>query len=427
MHTKELGTNVLNEVLANPEIFHKGRSTDQSVARHYFTVEFLALSKENLETVIQTNVKTFKETLFGKSLMLGWALHRKDGYNLSDLFQIKAEVKYGDFYRDTLSNVGIPTTDEVIDELNTLDKQKRSNFYLQTVQLAAPSKDLKRTQLLEKEREEIRLKSKEKFDLWYSQQKFDDVDDDVVDESAKLKKEELLREEEEKKKKPPQEQELSKKLESESQRIKSEDLQERMSWQPEILKQLQTSQALRKKTGLFGLSSKEPKTYVGYDEALKLCSEAIAKQSGSKVNAESNSVIIVNFLNLLVTQEGKSRACDMISTIVGSNNFKNIMKSADESVRIKLKDKIPEANKPTKLRIEDDQNKLDKLQEFLYLDKALTYFSGEENKRKVTDYFHETIKKKGFDLSKMEEVISKFGNIEKALELWMQIQGCAKK
>ncbi len=82
VHTKELGTNVLNEVLANPEIFHKGRSTDQSVARHYFTVEFLALSKENLETVIQTNVKTFKETLFGKSLMLGWALHRKDGYNL---------------------------------------------------------------------------------------------------------------------------------------------------------------------------------------------------------------------------------------------------------------------------------------------------------------------------------------------------------
>ncbi len=43
VHTKELGVNVLNDVLAKPEIFHKGRSTDQSVARHYFTVEFLAL------------------------------------------------------------------------------------------------------------------------------------------------------------------------------------------------------------------------------------------------------------------------------------------------------------------------------------------------------------------------------------------------
>jgi hypothetical protein len=146
MHTKEVGIQVLNEVLANPEVFQKERSTDQIVARCYFTVEFLALSKENFETVIKANAKTFKETLFGKSLMLGWALHN-NGYDLSELFRIQADVKYGDFYKDALSNVGIPTTDEVIDELNTLDKQKRSNFYFETVHLAWPSKELRSMQL----------------------------------------------------------------------------------------------------------------------------------------------------------------------------------------------------------------------------------------------------------------------------------------
>jgi hypothetical protein len=103
------------------------------------------------------------------------------------------------------------------------------------------------------------------------------------------------------------------------------------------------------------------------------------------------------------------------------------MKNADKLVRTKLKDKIPEANKPTSLRIEDDEKKLDKLQEFLYLDKALICFSNEKNKKTVTDYFHEIIEKKGFDLSKMGEIISKFGNIKNEQEFWTQIQGCAKK
>ncbi len=140
---------IFNYALDNHEIFNKrGASTNQSLARYYVTSRFMELSRMELDAVVVEKKDLFNKTLFGKSLILGWALHN-DGYDLGELFRIKADVKYGNFYKDALSNVGITTTNAVIEGLNALDRKEHADFYFETVHLAWPSKELRCTQPLE--------------------------------------------------------------------------------------------------------------------------------------------------------------------------------------------------------------------------------------------------------------------------------------
>ncbi len=123
---------------------HKIATTERLLARKSMITNLLKLEEQQLKEVIQANKACF-DTLFGKTLVLGWALlqNRED---LSHLFAKPESFDYGAYFKekvdaDLISQLG--EVDKVIHELSSLDAREHYRFYFHSIQLVWPANDLK--------------------------------------------------------------------------------------------------------------------------------------------------------------------------------------------------------------------------------------------------------------------------------------------
>lgn len=133
----------------NWEIFNAPgiASTPRLLARRYLTSEIMKLSGDDFAKVITAAPNCFKD-LFGKSLILGWALYKADE-DLSTLFARPLGDDYSQYFIETQAKIQQTFVDMVEDpKLITdcdllIDKANHYRFYFHSIHLAWPAGELR--------------------------------------------------------------------------------------------------------------------------------------------------------------------------------------------------------------------------------------------------------------------------------------------